>query len=582
MACPETCSFNEIRQPLTTEECETLTSGVGIDGITDVCDYLQSLPARLFSIQQYLQDAGNYGALPVNEESKCKPGDAPTASSLTSEIARAINGIVCYLCGVSGNVTHFHSEPGDFNQSATEPVNTPDPLKAGDTVIEDFDDYIVFWTYDGVNWVKNFTHDKSDANTTFETYNQTIPTPSYTTPQTTPADPEAGDTLVEQFLDGIVYWTYDGTNWVKNFTDSKDIHSYHILQAGSAGSLTPAFPVPITTAQAGDTAIVKWDDGEAKYTFDGTNWNLDWFEPISNGLTCDVYPNDPNSCATTTETITTLVQNLDGTATYTSEDATQTIFATAPLGIQAFDTTSFTADIDNGVSVPANATRAKVRVWGAGGASGGSLGISTSGAGGAGGYVEALINVTAGDTIQVNLGSGGPQVVDGSNGTAGNQSRVYKTGSFDLIADGGGGGIITDFIANGASFNGAGGAGGSGSIADATDVVNSFILDGETGEKGGFLWYNAGGGDGVNSAFLPFGDATELSNDITALTPPLDTDGLDYQYNYMKEVFKPKGGVPAFHPGEWGRGGHGSVAAFWSETWDNNAGTDGYVIIEWY
>lgn len=296
MACPETCSFNEIRQPLTTEECETLTSGVGIDGITDVCDYLQSLPARLFSIQQYLQDAGNYGALPVNEESKCKPGDAPTASSLTSEIARAINGIVCYLCGVSGNVTHFHSEPGDFNQSATEPVNTPDPLKAGDTVIEDFDDYIVFWTYDGVNWVKNFTHDKSDANTTFETYNQTIPTPSYTTPQTTPADPEAGDTLVEQFLDGIVYWTYDGTNWVKNFTDSKDIHSYHILQAGSAGSLTPAFPVPITTAQAGDTAIVKWDDGEAKYTFDGTNWNLDWFTPITSGLDSDVFPNQPNDC----------------------------------------------------------------------------------------------------------------------------------------------------------------------------------------------------------------------------------------------------------------------------------------------
>ena len=169
-------------------------------------------------------------------------------------------------------------------------------LKAGDTVIEDFDDYLVFWTYDGTAWVKNFTHNKADANSTFETYNTTIPV-TYTTPNTIPTDPEAGDTLIEQFTDGLVYWTYDGTNWVKNFTDSKDIHSYHILQTGNAPSLTPAFPVPITTAQAGDTAIVKWDDGEAKYTFDGTTWILDWFEPeVSGGVDCaDVINNGANS-----------------------------------------------------------------------------------------------------------------------------------------------------------------------------------------------------------------------------------------------------------------------------------------------
>jgi hypothetical protein len=293
MACPTSCTYNEIREPLTVAECASLTAGNPIGSYATVCDYLKSLPARLWDLTNHLENLGNYGSLAVNDESKCKSDDEPTAASLTSEFALFADSIACYLCGGLGNTAHFHDEGGtDFNQSATEPVNIPAPLKAGDTVIEDFDDYLVFWTYDGTAWVKNFTHNKADANSTFETYNTTIPV-TYTTPNTIPTDPEAGDTLIEQFTDGLVYWTYDGTNWVKNFTDSKDIHSYHILQTGNAPSLTPAFPVPITTAQAGDTAIVKWDDGEAKYTFDGTSWILDWFEPeLSGGVSCeDVFNN---------------------------------------------------------------------------------------------------------------------------------------------------------------------------------------------------------------------------------------------------------------------------------------------------
>lgn len=300
MACPASCAYNEIRVPLTGPECDTLASGTGIDGITDVCDYLQSLPVRLFDIQNHLEGLGNYGALPVNEDSKCKPSEAPTASSLVSEIARAINAITCFLCGVGGgSKSHFHDETGDFNQLATTPLNIPADLDINDTVIEDFDDYLVFWTWDGTTWTKNFVHDKADANSAFQTHNQNIPTPTYTTPLTPPANPEAGDTIIEQYLDGIVYWTFDGTNWVKNFTDSKDIHSYHVLQAGNAPSLTPIFPVPITTAQAGDTAIVRWDNGEAKYTYNGASWVLDWFNEDASGIECtDIFPNDPNDCAT--------------------------------------------------------------------------------------------------------------------------------------------------------------------------------------------------------------------------------------------------------------------------------------------
>lgn len=300
MACPASCAYNEIRVPLTGPECDTLASGTGIDGITDVCDYLQSLPVRLFDIQNHLEGLGNYGALPVNEDSKCKPSEAPTASSLVSEIARAINAITCFLCGVGGgSKSHFHDETGDFNQLATTPLNIPADLDINDTVIEDFDDYLVFWTWDGTTWTKNFVHDKADANSAFQTHNQNIPTPTYTTPLTPPANPEAGDTIIEQYLDGIVYWTFDGTNWVKNFTDSKDIHSYHVLQAGNAPSLTPIFPVPITTAQAGDTAIVRWDNGEAKYTYNGASWVLDWFNEDASGIECaDVFPNNPNDCAT--------------------------------------------------------------------------------------------------------------------------------------------------------------------------------------------------------------------------------------------------------------------------------------------
>ena len=147
-----------------------------------------------------------------------------------------------------------------------------------------------------------------------------------------------------------------------------------------------------------------------------------------------------------------------------------------------------------------------------------------------------------------------------------------------MSATGGGGGIITDYILNGAAFNGVGGTGGSATIADATDILYSETLDGETGGRGGFLYYD---GPGSETAFLPFPNETALSTDISALTPPLDVDGLEFQYEHIREIYEPKGGVPPYHPGKWGRGGNGRASVIWSETWDNHPGTDGYITIEW-
>lgn len=130
-------------------------------------------------------------------------------------------------------------------------------------------------------------------------------------------------------------------------------------------------------------------------------------------------------------------------------------------------------------TVPAGVTRILVMVAGAGGGGGGSdqaIGSGWSGGGGGGGgVVLGILDVVAGNTVVVAVGSQGAAGVNatGSDGGDGNDSTVTY-GTIVLTADGGAGG---DGYYNGSN----GGAPGYGSAVNTTNYV---ALSGGAGQGG--------------------------------------------------------------------------------------------------
>lgn len=104
--------------------------------------------------------------------------------------------------------------------------------------------------------------------------------------------------------------------------------------------------------------------------------------------------------------------------------------------------------------VPTNCTSVTVKLWGGGG--GGATG---AGVGGAGGYTEATIAVTAGNTLNVYVGGGGSAGGERMGGGGGGASAAALNSftTFFAVAAGGGGGGGTSLEATHGARGGAGG-----------------------------------------------------------------------------------------------------------------------------
>lgn len=65
----------------------------------------------------------------------------------------------CNCCGSGGGTSHYQNDETGENapESPTEPATIPDELSEGTTVAEFYDDAILYWTYDGADWVLNYT-----------------------------------------------------------------------------------------------------------------------------------------------------------------------------------------------------------------------------------------------------------------------------------------------------------------------------------------------------------------------------------------------------------------------------------------
>ncbi|MGB4967320.1 MAG: hypothetical protein WBO35_03915 [Candidatus Saccharimonadales bacterium] len=114
----------------------------------------------------------------------------------------------------------------------------------------------------------------------------------------------------------------------------------------------------------------------------------------------------------------------------------------------------------NSFVVPTGVTSMTVEAWGAGGGGGnGSSSTGTGGAGGGGGYAQSTLTVTPGESLTVNVGTGGAKAVAASNGgNGGGFSAVLRSSTYLIQAGGGGGGGGS--MGTNTNNGGAGGAGG--------------------------------------------------------------------------------------------------------------------------
>lgn len=184
-------------------------------------------------------------------------------------------------------------------------------------------------------------------------------------------------------------------------------------------------------------------------------------------------------------------------------------------------TTSFTSPGSSSYVVPSGVTRLCIVATGAGGGGGGNA--SPGALGGHGAQVTAVIPVTPGDALTVNVGSGGGAGANtfggGSGGGGGGLTSVYNGSTAQVIAGGGGGGggWADSAGGNGAAANtaaggdgqivtgspdsagkggagGAGGAGGTGASASPQSSGNpGGAVNGGAGQDAGFGSGSSGG-----------------------------------------------------------------------------------------
>ncbi len=114
--------------------------------------------------------------------------------------------------------------------------------------------------------------------------------------------------------------------------------------------------------------------------------------------------------------------------------------------------------------VPPGISSLHVRAWGGGGQGGNQDGAT----GGGGGFVEADVQVTPGETLDIWVAEGGGYGQPSSLGNGGGATYVRR-GSTDLLIAGGGGGGGSDGNSGNSMSGGAGGAGGGLSGEDGTD-----------------------------------------------------------------------------------------------------------------
>ena len=279
--------------------------------------------------------------------------------------------------------------------------------------------------------------------------------------------------------------------------------TYNIsTNVGSSVNEGSSFTTTITTSNVADATTLYWEiTGVSSADF--SSGALTGTATVSNNSASFAHQVDADLTTEGTENATIKVYSDSGRTIQVGNTFILTISDTsttpppAPPGQQQWTSSQTTTFI-----VPNGATTISALCVGGGGGGGGCAGNSGtgSGAGGGGGLSWGTFAVTAGETLNIQVGSGGSGGnSSGSNGTAGGQSYIRRSGSNLLVAGGGGGGIgeASQNTGGGSGGTGSGGTGsqGGGAGGNGSNAINDSSAQGGGGAGG----YSGNGGQGGRS-----------------------------------------------------------------------------------
>lgn len=253
----------------------------------------------------------------------------------------------------------------------TIPVNPPTGVAVGHTLIERYDDGIAWWTWNGTTWDLNFTWQQADGCCTFfnnEPGNTLSETNPPAAPLNPPANPNTGDTLIENYDNGQVYWTFNGTTWVRDFVVvADDIYNTHSDQGATNinENALPGTPVnPPTGVIAGHTLHELYGNAQIYWTYNGANWVRDYVitdcchtqtSQVGNTLNCDSLPSAPISTPSGATTGDTLHERYANGSIYWRFNGTNWIYQFNTCDVDIYNTHSNqSASAINTNSLPAN------------------------------------------------------------------------------------------------------------------------------------------------------------------------------------------------------------------------------------
>lgn len=316
------------------------------NGTSWVRDYVDYDCCTLFSDQS--GSSINPAALPA------APLVAPLNPTLgTPLIERYENGTIYWQYDGTNWVYQFHSFDGtsnkhihsdetptaiNFNSLPSAPLTLPVSPIANDTMVEHYANGEISWTYNGTTWVQDWVNAdcctllRENGPLTFST--TTLPT----APISPPTTAAPGNTLIEHYANGTIFWEYDGTAWIRKFyllaTTSNGNLSTHSNQTATAINFNslPTTPVVAPTGPIiRDTLIEHYANGDVYWTYNGVSWTRNWVESDccasfvdKPGITFDplALPGTPSTPPTNPGIGSTLIEHYDNGEVYWVYDGT--------------------------------------------------------------------------------------------------------------------------------------------------------------------------------------------------------------------------------------------------------------------